>query len=164
MQMSAVRSQSITQKLDLFFLEQVSCRSACLEAAGALDRHVPKPCRPSMHDLNRELAARSAPHAKNLGTHYSIQEFAALLECLDLVITGDTIAMHIAIAVRKPLLVLFGSTCGPEIELYGRGRKIVSGLDCAPCYKRVCPIDEKCMREMSVEKIAQAAGEILNAA
>ena len=51
----------------------------------------------------------------------------------------------------------FGATCAAEIELYGRGSKLVSGVDCAPCYKRVCPIGEVCMTDMRPELLESEA-------
>lgn len=99
-------------------------------------------------ELAREIGMAAALDA---GTNHTIQEFAALVKRLDLVFTGDTIAMHIAIAVRTPAVTYFGSTAAAEIDLYDRGHKVVSELSCAPCYKKVCPIDdkEKCMKLMT---------------
>lgn len=118
---------------------------------------------PEEHERNRQLEAQCAGFARNAGTHHSIRQFASILSRLGLVITGDTIAMHIAIAVKTPALVYFGSTCHAEIELYGRGRKIVSGLACAPCYKRVCPKDdvEACMSGMQAEMLEAEALAVL---
>lgn len=89
----------------------------------------------------------------NLGCHHTIKQFAAMMDHCDLVMTGDTLAMHIAIAMKKEIVVFFASTCAAEIELYGRGIKLVSELECAPCYLRLCPIDEKCMKIFPVERI-----------
>jgi heptosyltransferase-2 len=119
---------------------------------------------PQERERNAEIEAAARGRARNAGTHHTITQFAALVERLGLVITGDTIAMHVAIAVRVPVLAFFGSTSAPEIELYGRGRKIASAIDCAPCYKRVCPIGEKCMADLSMERLADAALELLEPA
>jgi heptosyltransferase-2 len=96
----------------------------------------------------------------NTGSH-PIRVFAAIVEKCDLVITGDTTAMHIAIAVKTPAIVHFGSTCASEIELYGRGRKLITALPCAPCYKRTCPLGEPCMQSWSAPHITQQAKEVL---
>ena len=90
------------------------------------------------------------------GSH-SIKIFAAIVKTCDLVVTGDTTAMHIAIAVKTPVVAYFASTCAAEIELYGRGRKVVSSISCAPCYKKICPIDEQCMKDMRAEEIFNEA-------
>lgn len=111
-------------------------------------------------DRNLEIVRRSHAKIFNTGSH-SIHRFAAILRRCSVVITGDTTAMHIAIATRTPSLVHFGSTCAEEIELYGRGRKIVSSLDCAPCYKRDCPIDEQCMKDMTIAQLFVGARLLL---
>ena len=76
-------------------------------------------------------------------------------------VTGDTTAMHIAIAVKTPVLAYFASTCAQEIELYGRGKKVVSGIACTPCYKKICPIDEQCMKDMKDEPLFREAKSLL---
>ena len=104
-------------------------------------------------------------HAVDSGTHHTIHRFAAIASRMSCIVTGDTIAMHIAIAVKVPVVAFFGSTCASEIELYGRGEKIVSDLPCAPCYKKICPIDEKekCMSEVSSDGVMKSVERILGA-
>ncbi len=111
-------------------------------------------------ERNAEITALSRGSAVDAGSH-SVKRFAAIVKHCDLIVSGDTTAMHIAIAMKTPVVAYFASTCAPEIELYGRGRKIVSTLDCAPCYKKICPINEKCMTELSAEELCAAAGEAL---
>ena len=74
-------------------------------------------------------------------------------------------AAYIELA-SAPVVTFFGSTCAPEIELYGRGSKLVSKLPCAPCYKRDCPNHEKeaCMTEMRPDAIFAEAKRILEPA
>lgn len=103
------------------------------------------------NDHIRSLFKRPPFHT---GAH-PIGRFAAIVAECDAIISGDTTAMHVALAVKTPVVAYFGSTCSAEIEMYGRGRKIVSQLPCAPCYKRVCPIEdtERCMKEISPETL-----------
>lgn len=114
---------------------------------------------PEEHERNEALERQAAGFGRNAGTRHTIRQFTSMVSRLGLVITGDTIAMHIAIAVKTPALVYFGSTCSAEIELYGRGSKLVSGLDCAPCYKRNCPKPDKelCMTEMDPAMLEKEA-------
>lgn len=111
-------------------------------------------------ERNARIAALAKYPVVQTGSH-SIQRFAALVRACRVVLSGDTTAMHIAIAVKTPVIAYFASTCAPEIELYGRGKKIVSGIDCAPCYKKICPINEKCMTDFEAEPLYQAALEYL---
>lgn len=105
-------------------------------------------------ERNRSIRALFKHPPFHTGAH-PIGRFAAIVAECDAIISGDTTAMHVALAVKTPVVAYFGSTCSAEIEMYGRGRKIVSTLPCAPCYKRVCPIEEteKCMKEISPEML-----------
>ncbi len=111
-------------------------------------------------ERNQKIQALAPEAVLNTGSH-SIRHFAAMVSRCDLVVSGDTTAMHIAIAMKVPVVAYFASTCASEIELYGRGAKVVSGISCAPCYKKICPIDEQCMKEMTAEEIFVAAQKYL---
>lgn len=117
---------------------------------------------PEEVERNREIERVAACPVINTGVN-PIMKFAAIVKACDLVVSGDTTGMHIAIAMKVPLVTYFASTCSAEIELYGRGKKIVSKLPCAPCYKRVSPYDEQCMKDMSPETLLEAAASILKA-
>ena len=80
----------------------------------------------------------------DLDADFPLPTFAGVVAACDLVVTGDTLGMHLAIAGRVPVVALFGSTCATEIELYGRGEKIVTPIDCHPCYRRSCDIRPSC--------------------
>jgi len=71
---------------------------------------------------------------------------------LDLVVTSDTLGMHLAVALKKPVIALFGPTCPQEIDLYGRGTKLFQGAACSPCYKQTCP-DAVCMSEITPDRV-----------
>ena len=114
-------------------------------------------------ERNGRIQAQAHGKAIDTGSH-SIRRFAAIVKNCDAIVTGDTTAMHIAIAVKTPVAVYFGSTCAAEIELYGRGRKLVSELPCAPCYKKICPIQEKCMTDMSADELFSATKALLGPA
>lgn len=109
---------------------------------------------------NRELAKACRVPVFETGSH-PIRRFGALVAACDAVLTGDTTAMHVAAAVKTPAVVVFGATASSEIELYGRGEKIVSDLACAPCYKPVCPIGEACMEKMDAGTIFEALKRVL---
>ncbi|RKY35196.1 MAG: hypothetical protein DRP78_05705, partial [Candidatus Omnitrophota bacterium] len=81
---------------------------------------------------------------------YSFQEFIALVNCCDIVVSGDTLAMHIAIALKKRVVAIFGPTCAQEIEIFSRGEKIAANVPCAPCYKLDCA-DKYCMQAITPE-------------
>ncbi len=114
-------------------------------------------------ERNKTIQKASRLPVVNTGSH-SIKQFAAIVKECDVVISGDTIAMHVAIAVKTPVVAHFASTCAAEIELYGRGKRVISDIKCAPCYLKTCPIDEQCMKDMNAEMIFEASKEVLNEA
>lgn len=116
---------------------------------------------PDEHERNQRIEKMCPDFAVNAGTRHSIRQFAGIVKRLGLVVSGDTIAMHIAIAVKTPVLAFFGSTCEPEIELYGRGRTVRTSVECAPCYKRNCPTNEECMSGFRMDDFCRISSEIL---
>jgi len=103
-------------------------------------------------DLNRFLEENARPKIFNTGNDNSLLEFAGFLSLMDVVVTSDTLGMHLALAQGKRVVVLFGSTCPQEIELYSQGTKLFAGKDCSPCYKQTCP-EMTCMEAITPEQV-----------
>lgn len=101
---------------------------------------------------NTWLEKKARDRVYNTGTHNTLLEFAGLLSFMDLVVSSDSLAMHLALALKRKAVVLFGSTSPQEIELYRLGRKIFAGVDCSPCYKESCE-DMKCMKAITAEEV-----------
>ncbi len=80
----------------------------------------------------------------------------------DLVVSGDSLGMHLAIALKKCVVAWFGLSCAAEVDLYERGIKIIRGLSCAPCWKKVCdlPHGPICVSEFKPEWIVNAVREV----
>ena len=89
-------------------------------------------------------------------------QFCALVKKCDVVLTGDTLAMHVAIAMNTAVLAIFGPTCPQEIELYSLGEKIISTHPCVPCYKRSCDISPNCMDVISIDEVIEKTLAILS--
>lgn len=88
----------------------------------------------------------------------TLEAYAAWLAGSRVVVTGDSLGMHLGLAMRKPTVILMGSTSESEIELYGVGEVINRHLDCSPCYRRACPVDHHdCMVGMAPAEIAGRA-------
>jgi heptosyltransferase-2 len=72
----------------------------------------------------------------------------------DIVVTGDSLGMHIAIGLKKYVIVWFGVSCWTEIDLYNRGTKLFQeDLFCSPCWKRKCPYDLECIKMIDLDRI-----------
>ncbi len=114
---------------------------------------------PRERALNQRLARKAKVKVFDTGTENSLLEFAGFLERMDIVVCSDTLAMHLALALKKKTVVLFGPTCPQEIELYGRGRKLFAGAECAPCYRQTCP-KPVCMIRLTPGQVLQAVREV----
>ncbi len=90
------------------------------------------------------------------GTDNTLGEFAALIDRVDVLVCGDTLAMHLAVARERRVVVMFGPTCEQEIDLFGRGEKLKSPIECSPCYRRSCDKDPTCQDLIPVERVLEA--------
>ena len=84
-----------------------------------------------------------------------------MVNACDVLFTGDTMAMHVAVALAKRVVAFFGPTCQQEIDLFGRGVKLVAQVPCGPCYKRACDHQNACVHEVPVGQAAAAIGRVL---
>lgn len=102
---------------------------------------------------------------QNVSGQTTLRELMALLTHCNLLLTNDTGPMHVAAALRTPVLALFGSTApgltGPGLPGGSMHRLLQKPTPCAPCFRRVCPIDFRCMTGLSVERVADAAVQAL---
>lgn len=117
---------------------------------------------PEELERNKEIAARTKFPVIDSGCHHSLKEFMGVINQCHLIVTGDTLALHLAIALKKRVVTFFGSTCHQEIDLYGRGQKLISDADCAPCYKGSCDT-MICMKGISADDVFHACKEVLHA-
>lgn len=112
-------------------------------------------------ERNKEIMERSKIPLVNTGHENTLREFLSLLNLCDLVVTGDTLAMHAAVALKKKVVVLFGPTSSAEIELYGKGEKIIPNMDCLCCYKEICDKHPNCMENIDPDTVFQAVKKLL---
>ncbi|HPZ07925.1 MAG TPA: glycosyltransferase family 9 protein [Candidatus Eremiobacteraeota bacterium] len=95
------------------------------------------------------------------GTDNSIKKFTSIIGNCNLIVTGDTLALHLAIATKVPVVAFFGPTCHQEIELYGRGVKLIANDGCPPCYRSECMRKPSCLDKMSSEQVYKAILKVL---
>lgn len=95
------------------------------------------------------------------GCDNSLLEFAAIVDLCDLVITSDTLALHIATALDKKIIALFGPTSASEIELYGKGIKLSSPDGCKCFYRKYCSEEVSCMEKITTAMVVEAVDSLL---
>ncbi len=98
------------------------------------------------------------------GTDNGLKLFQALLARCDVVVTGDSLGMHLAMAEKRRVVILFGPTCAAEIATYERGEMIVTPLPCAPCYQSSCHNSPTCLEAIDMMDVVAAVGRQLDAA
>ncbi len=94
-------------------------------------------------ERNKEIIQQTK--AIDAGGDNSLLEFAGLINLCRIIITSDSLALHIATSLNKKVVVFFGPTPSSEIELYGNGIKIAPQMDCLVCFKSDCSFDPVCM-------------------
>ena len=78
------------------------------------------------------------------------------VQACDVIVTGDSLGMHMGIGLKKMVVAWFGPTCAHEIDLYDRGVKILSDSPCSPCWKRHCQKSTMCYDQVDLQKIIQS--------
>lgn len=90
----------------------------------------------------------------NTPTTEGVRRGACYESIPQVIVTGDSFGMHLAIALKKYVIAWFGLSCWTEIDLYDRGVKLFpKDLFCAPCWKKVCPYDLECIKMINLDQI-----------
>jgi ADP-heptose:LPS heptosyltransferase len=111
---------------------------------------------PEDKDRNNLLAEEFRGKIINTPVGDGVRKGACFESIPQLIITGDSFGMHLAIALKKYVIAWFGLSCWTEIDLYDWGVKLFpEGLFCAPCWKKVCPYDLECVQMIDLEKIVK---------
>ena len=102
----------------------------------------------------------SISHQKGLNSLYEYMEW---ISSCNLIITNDSLGMHLAIALKKKILVLFGPSSSIEVHLYNRGRIVLPRVNysCIPCLQRECSQKIHCMSFIKPKDVVQEVEKIL---
>lgn len=121
-------------------------------------------CGPAERELARGIAAQAQrPNVCSLADHpLSLGLSKACVRRADLLITTDSGPRHFAAAFDRPVLSLFGPTHIAWTETYHpRAVHLQKRVPCGPCQQRVCPLDHRCMKELSPAEVFDAAARLL---
>lgn len=115
----------------------------------------------SMETMIDDIITRMPPRVYNMAKKTSIRELMALIFLADGVVSNDSGPMHIASALKRPLVALFGSTNPYRTGPFNGGKVLYHPPLCSPCYLRVCPIDFRCMTAISVNEVHTSLIEVM---
>lgn len=108
------------------------------------------------------IASALAPRCDNLVGRTSLEELIGHLSRCHRLLTNDTGTMHLAAALGVPVVAIFGSTEQRLTGPMGDGHRVVRRhAHCSPCFLRECPMDLRCLLDITPEEVAEALLESL---
>ncbi|MCX6357838.1 MAG: lipopolysaccharide heptosyltransferase II [Candidatus Aureabacteria bacterium] len=113
------------------------------------------------HALADTLCRGAHAGIVNMAGRTTIPELAALISRCDLFVSNDTGPMHLAAAVGTPVVAIIGPTNAGATGPLGKHILLKKDVSCAPCMKRECPTDHKCMELIAVEEVYRAVDTLL---
>ncbi|MCB9777747.1 MAG: glycosyltransferase family 9 protein [Alphaproteobacteria bacterium] len=118
---------------------------------------------PEDADRNAALARRLGDAVEPTPVDGGLRAGAAQVARCDVVVSGDSLGMHMAIALQKHVVAWFGVTCPQEIDLYDRGVRLLADVGCAPCWRSRCDREPKCFTRVAPDWIVTAVHDCLAA-
>lgn len=117
----------------------------------------------TIRDKLEEIASKKII---NLMSKTSIEEVVQVLNSSKTVVTNDSGLMHVAAALNKKVIALYGSSSPsytPPLIDDSKRAIIYKNLDCSPCFKRICPLGHtKCLNNISVNDVEQSIKSLQN--
>lgn len=119
---------------------------------------------PGEEVIGREITAQMRHEAVMWSGRLAVRELMAVIRQADLLITNDSGPMHIAAAFGVPLVAIFGPTDPEVTSPVGENCVLLRHpVECSPCLLRECPIDHRCMVQITVDQAFEAADMQLKA-
>jgi heptosyltransferase-2 len=112
----------------------------------------------------RAHAPDMLPHVVDLIGRTSLGSLVATVQRVTAFVSNDSGAMHLAAALGRPVVSIFGPTDERATRPVGAHDLLTAPVRCRPCMLRDCPIDHRCMRRISVDAVFDAVSARLSAA
>lgn len=117
---------------------------------------------PDEIEVSREVAGQMNGDPCMLTGQTDLAQAVAILSLVDVLVTNDTGPAHIAAALNRPTLVIFGPTDPRTTRPFSPSAAIIRHPpECAPCMLRDCPIDHRCMTAISSDEVFERASALM---
>lgn len=112
--------------------------------------------------IGETIAAKLGDKCVNRIGQTTLDELISDLRDCRVLLTNDTGTMHLAALLGVPVVAIFGSTEPALTSPLGDRHVIVRRhVECSPCFLRECPIDFRCMKEVTTQEVVNAMMSIL---
>ncbi len=118
---------------------------------------------PKDREVAEKIVSLGNQAVRNLCGTTNLSDAIALLSCASLVVSNDSGLMHIAAALDRPMLAIFGSS-SPQFTppLSDNAQVLKLDLPCSPCFKRECPLGHfNCMMQLTPSEVGKHVTTIL---
>ncbi|WP_026146612.1 lipopolysaccharide heptosyltransferase II [Zestomonas thermotolerans] len=118
---------------------------------------------PGGEEIRQRLIPGLREEVSNLAGATSLAEAIDLLSCATAVVSNDSGLMHVAAALSRPLVAVYGST-SPQFTppLADRVEIVRLGLECSPCFERTCRFGHyDCLRELKPRAVLEALDRLV---
>ena len=116
---------------------------------------------PKDRPITEKIMSLTENRCENISGRTELAETIALISLVSGVVTNDSGLMHVAAALGKPLIAIYGSTSPAFTPPLSPDAKILKlNLDCQPCFQRTCPLKHhRCMRDILPEQVLASMRE-----
>ena len=133
--------------------------ATCVLLGAAYDRLASR----AIESWLRAQAPDAADRVVDLVGRTSLGALVGVAARTRVVVSNDSGAMHLAAAVGRPVVALFGPTDERATRPLGDHDVLLEEVFCRPCMLRDCPIDHRCMKRLTVDRVFEAVRRRLTA-